>query len=60
MTGESNLIDIAGEIHRETEKAFHFFDGDKEVWLPKSQVEWDEHAKTMAMPEWLAKDKGLI
>lgn len=60
MTGESNLIDLAGEIRRETELAYCFFDGDREVWLPKSQVEWDEHEKTMAMPEWMARDKGLI
>lgn len=57
---KSDLVDIACEIKRETEKAYLIFDGDKEVWLPKSQVEWDQDAKTMAMPEWLATEKGLI
>jgi hypothetical protein len=57
---KSDLVDIAGEIQGESDKAFRFFDGDRTVWLPKSQVEWDPDAKTMAMPEWLAKDKELI
>jgi hypothetical protein len=63
----SPLVDIAGELVTpyETEKAFHFYDGTTTVWLPKSQVEWDESDRkpfsgTMTMPEWLAKDKGLI
>lgn len=56
----SELVDIPGEIRGETDKAYRFFDGDKEVWLPKSQVEWDSFDRTMAMPEWLAKEKGLI
>lgn len=60
MSGHSNLIDIAVDLKRETEKAYLVSDGAQEVWLPKSQVEYDEDAKTMAMPEWLAKDKGLI
>ncbi len=57
---KSDLVDIACEIRRETEKAFLIFDGDKEVWIPKAIGEWDQDSKTMAMPEWIAKDKGLI
>ncbi|MGI9489157.1 MAG: hypothetical protein ACR2RF_25380 [Geminicoccaceae bacterium] len=53
-------MDIAGELRHETEKAFLIFDGTKEVWLPKSKVEYDEGDGTFAMPEWLAFDKGLI
>ena len=53
-------IDIAGELRNETEKAWCLFDGTRYVWLPKSQCEWDADAQTMAMPTWLAKDKGLI
>lgn len=58
--GRSNLVDIAGELRRETDKAFLVFDGAQEVWLPKSQVEHDEAEGTFAMPDWLAKEKGLI
>jgi hypothetical protein len=56
----SDLVDVAGQIRRETERAYLFFDGIREVWLPKSNCEWDQDDKTMAMPEWLAKDKELI
>ena len=47
-------------LRRETEKAFLFFDGTKEVWLAKSLVEWDESEETMTMPAWVALDKGLL
>lgn len=56
----STLVDIAGELRGETEKAYRFFDGTRTVWLPKSQCEWYEDTKTMTMEEWLAKDKELI
>lgn len=58
--GNSDLVDISGEIKGETEKAYRFFDGKTTVWLPKSQCEWYEDEQTMTMPEWLAKDKELI
>ena len=60
MTGRSDLVDIAGEIRHETQRAFLFFDGSREVWLPKSLCEWDPDDKTMAMPERVALEKGLI
>jgi hypothetical protein len=55
----SDLVDIPGTIQYETEKAYRFNDGRIYVWLPKSQCEWDEDAKTMTMPEWLAIEKEL-
>ena len=57
-SGKSDLIDIACEVRRETERAFLIFDGANEVWLPKTLVEIEDGAATM--PEWLALDKGLI
>jgi hypothetical protein len=60
MTGRSDLVDVAGELRRETPKAMLVFDGTKEVWLPKALVEYDADDHTFAMPEWLAKEKGLI
>ena len=57
---DARLCDIACTIKRETDKAYFVSDGVTEVWLPKSQCEWDRDDQTMAMPEWLAKDKGLI
>ena len=53
------LIDIAGEVRGETDKAIPLFDGKTIAWLPKSQVE-DNRDGTFTMPEWLAKDKGFI
>lgn len=60
MSGRSDLVDIAGEIRAETDKAYQFYDGAVTVWLPKSQCEWDPDDKTMAMPEWLATERGLV
>lgn len=60
MSRGNQLIDIAGEVKGETEKAYRFYDGKETVWLPKSQVEWYEDEGTMTMPEWLALEKGLI
>lgn len=64
---KSDLVDIAACRHAETEKAILISEtGDKKdaVWVPKSQVEIDndghENFITVTMPEWLAKDKGLI
>lgn len=58
--GRSDLVDLAGTILSETDKAFRIDFGELEpVWPPKSQVE-DNGDGTFAMPEWLAKEKGLI
>lgn len=62
---KSDLIDLAVEIHHETEKAWLVSDdGDKEkaVWVPKSQaqIETKGRAHTLTCPEWLAVNKGLL
>jgi hypothetical protein len=62
------IIDVVLDIVRETADAFLVSDGDREVWLPKSQIgNADEmeglgHAEnvTLVLPEWLATEKGLI
>ncbi len=55
-----DIIEIAGEIRGETDKAYRFYDGKKTEWVPKSQCEWDEKDKTMQMPEWMAEEKGFL
>lgn len=65
-------VDIYCKLVRETSAAYLINDGTEEVWVPKSQCEWEPEGNspqftalernhgTMSMPEWLAKDKGLI
>lgn len=70
-TGKSNIVDVTLEARMVKGKAQAFFQGeldenDREVWifLPTSQIEINEIKDTplveVSMPEWLAKDKGLI
>lgn len=56
---KKELYDVAAQIKAETPKAFLLFDGTREEWVPKSQVEQNDDG-TFTMPEWLAKDKGFI
>jgi hypothetical protein len=58
--GRSDLIDIAGMLRHETERAWLVdAGGAKPVWLPKSQVEQNGDG-TFTLPEWLAREKELI
>jgi len=66
-SGKSDLIDIAAEKRMEKGGGTALSQGEIDpktnreiwVWLPTSQIE-DNGDGTWAMPEWLAKDKGLI
>ena len=61
MPQRDKLVKVFGEIFSSsTDLSWRFSDGDVEVWLPKSQCEWDEEEGMMTMPEWLAMEKGLI
>ena len=64
---KSDLIDVSAQLHRETDKAVLISDDgerDNAIWLPKSQIEFTlpdrKGVTTITLPEWLAKDKGLI
>lgn len=58
-------IEIDG-IERQTGKAILAIIGEEEVWLPKSQIEFDVDAKhpedtvIVKVAEWLAIEKGLV
>jgi hypothetical protein len=58
-TGRSDLVDIECEIRAERPLAVLIHDGQRTVWLPRSQIEIGDDG-TIAMPEWLAMEKGLI
>lgn len=65
MNKNHDLIDLSLYVKHTTDKGILVdnLDGDG-VWLPKSMVEPSEvdsmEAHEFSMPEWLAKNKGLI
>ncbi len=65
-TGKSDLVDIDGEVHAETEKAILFYNGSNKAWLPKSMIEVEDISHDMlkevriTIPSWFAHQKGLI
>lgn len=65
----ADMIDIECEFQVETEDAICIRpdpdDKKSDVWLPKSQIEWEGQAERgediiVAVPEWLAEQEGLI
>jgi hypothetical protein len=60
----AKIVDVEDlDIKNRTDKAILVDDGKVSVWLPLSQVEVEENRDgtyTVTLPEWLAKDKGLI
>lgn len=59
---KSNIVDLDATLQAETEKArcFKFEEGGPDIWLPKSQHEWDEHDWVVSVPENVAIEKGLV
>lgn len=66
---KQETVEIDVTIENETDMAFLVSDGDMSVWIPKSQlIDFDWEAPimmpittmTITIPEWLAKEKGLI
>jgi RNase P/RNase MRP subunit p29 len=58
-SSDPKLVDIAGELRGETDKAYRIFDGARTEWVPKSQSQMNDDG-TFTMPEWLAKERGFI
>jgi hypothetical protein len=60
-TVESKIVDIEAVILFENKAgtAIKIDDGKTSAWLPKNLVE-DYGDGTLAMPRWLALEKGLI
>ena len=73
---KSDLVEIACEVAQEREQAIAVTDGTETIWhghtrpslkwfcLPRSQIEIapapDGNGVVVTMPQWLAKEKGLI
>ena len=57
-------VEIAGALCHNTDKAILLSDGEKDIWVPKSQItgqnlNQDGHG-TIMVKEWFAKKEGLI
>jgi len=58
-------VEVFGTVKAITDAAILLADGDFEVWLPLSQIEYDNDIDVgdvtfVYVPEWLALEKGLI
>lgn len=58
------IVDITVQLLHQTDEAILVTDdGKNNVWLPKSLVEYElkkDELYDVQLPEWLAKEKGLI
>jgi len=57
------MVEVFGTIIHVTDKAILLNDGDKEVWLPISQISYSGGVGDdviVEMEEWLAIDKNLV
>jgi hypothetical protein len=52
------MVPLDGEVVAETDLAWKFDTGSKQVWLPKSRCEWDG-AGEMLVPQWLVNKAEL-
>ena len=63
---EARLTDITVRLVQTTDRAILVNDSDdidKAVWLPKSQIEFEEKGGDIVevtLPEWLAIERGLV
>jgi len=63
----NNLEYFTCEVRHETDRAYLLYDGEQEVWIPKSQIHDEETSfdgdiewLEFGIPEWLALEKGMI
>lgn len=61
---KKELYDVTVPFKRETERAILVLnDHGEEVWLPKSQIEYDlrsDDQVEITMPAWLASEKRFV
>lgn len=66
MTKNNDILQLDVSLITESrpdepnEGAFLVSDGLTEVWVPKSQCEFDPSDDTLQIPRWLAEKSGLI
>lgn len=54
------LLFMVDRLVGSTDNQWGFEMDDCVVWLPKSEVEYDEEAGTVLVPEWLAINEELV
>ena len=61
------FVEIACQVRFKTDRAVLIHDGTREVWIPHSMIEDPEPEAmnvgehiTLLIPEWIAKEKGLL
>lgn len=60
------FVYVTADIRNVTDRAVLIFDGKREVWVPRSQIEDPEEfhrgevGVEILMTEWIAREKGLI
>lgn len=60
MSGrDEEMVDVDAKLIDESDAAWFISDGFSRAWIPKSKCT-DNGDGTFSMPEWIAKDKGLI
>jgi hypothetical protein len=61
---DKGTVEFYAEIKFTTDAAYLVSDGAEEFWIPKSQIVEKEkisgHDYRFEIPEWLARDKGVI
>lgn len=60
--GNSGIVDVRYQlikIDNERYRSVLFEIGGVDVWLPRSLIEIDVDAKTVALPQWKAEQEGI-
>lgn len=59
--GNLESVTVRGvEVQVRSGKGIRILWDSKRLWVPSSQVQYNETEGTMTMPQWLARNKGLI
>lgn len=59
MTKSKKITVAYDELKSVTQMAYLATFAGRNVWLPKSQITFDEETKTLEIPYWLAVDKEI-
>lgn len=64
--GETKFVEVDCDIKHATASAVKIYDGDKELWIPRSQLDTPDdeiivgESMMLLVAEWFAAKNGLI